>query len=56
MSLIVEPWSENHVAGHKMVWVRYYGLPFSLWNEDCFAKVVGEISVGFNSAKVQEGG
>ena len=37
----IEPWSENHVAGHKMVWVTCYGLHFSLWNEDCFDKVVG---------------
>jgi len=38
----IEPWSENHMADHKLVWVRCYGLPLSLWNEDCFAKVVGE--------------
>ncbi|XP_068461571.1 uncharacterized protein [Phaseolus vulgaris] len=40
----IKPWSENHVADHKLVWVRCYGLPFSLWDEDCFAKVVGEMA------------
>jgi len=32
----VEPWSETYVAGHKVVWVRCYGLPIPLWNKDCF--------------------
>ena len=36
----IEPWSENRVAGHKIVWVRCYGLPYSLWNMDCLFKVV----------------
>jgi len=36
----LEPWSESYVAGHKIVWVRCYGLLLSLWNKDCFSKVV----------------
>ena len=40
----INPWSENHVAGHKIVWVRCYGIPISLWNKDCFSKVVGEMA------------
>jgi len=40
----IEPWSEEHVAGHKVVWVRCYGLPLTLWNTDCFSKVVGEVA------------
>ena len=40
----IKLWYENHVAGHKILWIRCYGLPFSLWNEDCFSKVVGEIA------------
>ncbi|XP_068475216.1 uncharacterized protein [Phaseolus vulgaris] len=40
----IDPWSENHVAGHKIVWVRCYGVPITLWNKDCFSKVVGEMA------------
>jgi len=32
------------MANHKIVWVRCYGLPLPLWNEDCFAKVLGEMA------------
>jgi len=39
-----EPWSESCVAGHKIVWVRCYGIPLTLWNEQCFSKVVGEVA------------
>jgi len=28
----IEPWSESHVAEHKIVWVRCYGIPLTLWN------------------------
>lgn len=38
----IEPWSVTSVADHKIIWVRWYGLPLSFWNKDCFAKVVGE--------------
>ena len=27
---VINHWSETHVAGHKIVWVRCYGLPVSL--------------------------
>jgi len=30
------------VASHKVVWVKCYGLPISLWNEECFRRVIGE--------------
>jgi len=38
----IDPWTENHVAGHKFVWVRCCGIPIILWSKDCFSKVVGE--------------
>ena len=45
-----EPWSEKCIASHKVVWVRCYGLPLSLWNKECFSKVVGDkaslVSIG----------
>jgi len=40
----IDPWSAKHVAGHKVVWVRCYGLPLTFWNKDCFSKVVGEVA------------
>lgn len=40
---VIEPWSDSHVAGHKIVWVRCYVLPISLWNKYYFSKVVGEV-------------
>jgi len=40
----IEPWSAEHVAGHKVVWVRCYGLPLTLWNIDFFLKVAGEVA------------
>ena len=40
----IEPWSESYVAGHKLVWVRCYGLPITLWTKDCLSKVVGEMA------------
>jgi len=40
----IEPWSESYVAGHKIFWVRCYGLPLTLWNKDYFSKVVGEVA------------
>jgi len=38
----IEPWSDKCIASHKVVWVRCYGLPLSLWNKECFSKVVGD--------------
>lgn len=38
----IEPWTATCVVNHKVVWVRCFGLPISLWNRECFAKVVGE--------------
>jgi len=48
----VEPWSESYVASHKLVWVRCYGLPLSLWNKECLSKVIGEVAslVGIDEA------
>jgi len=40
----IEPWSESYEAGHKIVWVRCYGIPLTLWNKHCFSKVVGEVA------------
>jgi len=41
---VIESWSDAHVASHKIIWVRCYGLPISLWSMDCFSKVVGEVA------------
>jgi len=38
----IDPWTENFVASHKFVRVRCYDIPITLWNKDCFSKVVGE--------------
>lgn len=38
----IEPWTEESVAEHRVVWVRCYGLPLPLWTKDCFSKLVGE--------------
>ena len=40
----IKPWSESYVAGHKIVWARYFGLPIIMWNKDCLSKVVGEVA------------
>jgi len=32
----IEPWTEESVAEHRVVWVRSYGLPLPLWTKDCF--------------------
>jgi len=40
----IEPWTESYTAGHKIVCVRCYGLPLTLWNKYCFSKVVGEVA------------
>jgi len=32
------------IVGHKTIWARCTSLPISLWNKDCFAKVVGEVA------------
>jgi len=41
---IVDPWLEDYIAGHKIVWVRCYGLLITFWNKDYFSKVVGEVA------------
>jgi len=40
----IEPWPESYEAGHKIVWVRCYGIPLTLWNKHCFSKVVREVA------------
>jgi len=40
----IEPWSVKFEVGHKIAWVRCYGIPVTLWNKDCFSKVVGEVA------------
>jgi len=42
--LNIEPWTAEHVADRKVVWVKCYGLPLTFWNKDCFSKVVGEVA------------
>ena len=42
--LNLEPWTAEHVADCKVIWVRCYGLPLILWNRDCFSKLVGEVA------------
>jgi len=39
-----KPWSASCVAGYRIVWVKCYGLPLSLWSKECFSKVVGEVA------------
>ena len=34
----------SYEAGHKIVWVKCYGISVTLWNKDCFSKVVGEVA------------
>jgi len=38
----LKPWLKMMIASHKVVWVKCYGLPISLWNEECFIRVIGE--------------
>jgi len=38
----LKPWTKMVVASHKVVWVKCYGLPIYLWNEECFRRVIGE--------------
>ena len=40
----IEPWTDACVVGHKITWVRCYGLPISLWNKDYFFQVVSEVA------------
>jgi len=40
----IEPWSAKYEVDHKIAWVRCYGVPVTLWNKDCFSKVVGEVA------------
>ena len=39
---VVKPWSDGFVVEQRFVWLRCYGIPFSLWNKDCFSKVLGK--------------
>jgi len=39
------PWSREQLLDSKSVWVRCFGLPISLWNKQCLAKVVAGIGV-----------
>ena len=41
---VVDSWAEAYAADHKIVCVRCYDIPITLWNKDCFAKVVGEVA------------
>ena len=50
----IEPWSDALVAGHKITWVRCYGLPISQWNKDYFSKVIGEVATLVNIDKAIE--
>ena len=40
----MQPWSTTFTVSHRAVWVRCFGLPISLWNRECFARVVGDIA------------
>ncbi|XP_020228107.1 uncharacterized protein LOC109809260 [Cajanus cajan] len=39
----VVKWSQSVSTGNRMVWVRCYGVPLQLWNEECLGQVVGEL-------------
>jgi len=36
----LKPWTVSSASSHKLVWVRCYGLLLSLWNRDCFTKLI----------------
>ncbi|KAL9276261.1 hypothetical protein ACSQ67_026191 [Phaseolus vulgaris] len=38
----VEKWSNKLLPQYRLVWVRCWGLPFSLWNKQVFEKVVAQ--------------
>jgi len=40
----MQPWSASFTVSHRVVWVRCIGLPITLWNRECFARVVGDIA------------
>jgi len=42
--VVIKPWSASCMADHKIAWVRCYGLPLTLWNEECFAKILGDMA------------
>jgi len=37
---LITPWSEEEISQNRMVWARCWGLPISLWKEDCIRKIV----------------
>jgi len=37
----LKPWTVTSVSSHRIVWVRCYGLPLSVWNRECFSKLIG---------------
>ena len=35
----ITPWLEGEYPHNRVVWARCWGLPISLWNEDCLRKI-----------------
>jgi len=40
----IQPWTASFTVSHRVVWVRCIGLPISIWNRECFTRVVGEVA------------
>ena len=36
----IVPWNPSQIVQNKLVWVRCMGLPFNLWSQQCFSKIV----------------
>jgi len=36
----VVKWSDKIIPQHKVVWVKCWGLPLSMWNKQVFGKVL----------------
>jgi len=36
----ITPWNSSQTVQNKLVWVRCRGLPFNLWSQQCFEKIV----------------
>jgi len=40
----MQSWSASFTVSHRVVWVRCLGLLITLWNRECFARVVGDLA------------
>jgi len=35
----VVPWCQEDVTECRFAWLRFYGLPVNVWNEECFRHI-----------------